>query len=82
MTETVNITINPDDGWLDVPGVGTEGYVTVTKSAEFCQKASQPSEEFLGHHLKTMDSFRYTLSGDKLFIKVSEPAVIVLTGGV
>jgi len=79
MVDTVNITITPLNTWVEVTQAVAAGFITSTKSIQYCQSATPPPETFIGHHLVTMQSFRYELSGSSLYIKATEPTVLVLT---
>ena len=66
MAVTTNIDIDNSEGWKEIAATGS-GFVTASKSLEYAESADVPAETLVGHHLKTMESFRYQLSGSKLY---------------
>lgn len=66
MSETVNIPIKLDDGWVEL---AEPGFITSSKSMEYCVSETPPSENLIGHHLKTFGSFDFTASLSTLYVR-------------
>ena len=79
MADTINVPITTLNEWVEVTEAVSKGFLTSTKSIQFCQRTSNPPDDFIGHHLVTMKSFRYSVAGTKLHIKTTEPVILVIT---
>lgn len=78
MANTKNITVGPDDGWVEVPVTGV-GLLTASKAIEYCQYTGTPPEELVGHHLRTMNGVRFDVSTEPLWVKASTETVLIVT---
>lgn len=76
MGTTTNLEIKQSDGWTEITSSGS-GFITASRSIEYCESITEPAETLVGHHLKTFDSFRFSLSGTKIYARGS--AIITVT---
>ena len=68
MGTTTNIEIDHEDGWKEIVTSGS-GFITASRSLEYAELPTTPLPNLVGHHLKTFDSFRYDLSGTKIYAR-------------
>lgn len=68
MGTTTNIEIDHSEGWKEIATSGG-GFITASRSIEYCESAAAPVDTLVGHHLKTFDSFRYDLAGSKIYAR-------------
>lgn len=76
MADTINIELDRDQGWTEIVSSGT-GFITASRSVEYCEQTDTPLETLYGHHLKTFDSFVYQLNGTKVYMRGD--AIITVT---
>lgn len=78
MADTINTPVTPEDGWVSLVTSGS-GLITASKDFQYCQQTAEPPSGFIGHHLKTMSSLRYSGVTAPLRVKVSQNTVFVVT---
>lgn len=77
MSETINIKITNDDGWVEIPYTG---FITASKSVEFLASDEVPSNTLIGHHMKTFGNSDFTDSDSTLYAR-GEATIIITPGG-
>tara|TARA_R110000850_G_C9665635_1_gene436123 strand:+ start:137 stop:382 length:246 start_codon:yes stop_codon:yes gene_type:complete len=80
MASTINVNVNPDDGWKEITSLSS-GVFTVSKSCQYCIAQSIPTPTFYGHRLTSSESESFMLQPlEKLYFKSSSNTTIAITG--
>lgn len=78
MADTINVKVVKDDGWKAVKVGPSTGVFSCGTSYQFCQSATPPTVDFIGHRVGNADMIAYSVNTETLYVKCDN-GVVVLT---